>query len=606
MIKVFLKEHCVAFVFATVVGFIYLAPNIFFIWSLGDGYKGIPMMATANEDGYLARIQEIIDGHPLLSSPFFYEYKKEWPLTPPTGELFYAIPSIILHISPANIIIASRFVLSFILFLLIYYLIYQLTIGASRSKKINAIAGALLVTLGYDLVDFRGVLAFLTHGQPLAGNFLLWARPVNPILGAIFLTSFLLFIWQIIQKSEKRRTNIVGASLFLALMIGSYFFSWGIAVSVLAVLVLIYLFKREYDTVRNFVYVLLIAFSALSLPYWYVVWQASKSIWYEESLLRSGLFFTHYPLLNKFVLATLFLYVSTILLQIIKDRAFFKNTEETFYKTINLYLKDWHWFCSALILGSLWVYNQQILTGKTVWPYHFVQYTIPLMMIVVVVLFYNIIKNWSVYIWKIGIFLLFSASLFFGIYTQASVYASSYKYYSGLQSAVPLFDWLNTQKKDCVVMVIENAHKGDSFNFLIPAFTHCNTYSSNDIFSIMPDERAYHAYLSNLAFRDVPTFDIKKFVNNNLVEARDYLFSNWKGVYGPKDFLDFSDVKLEERIAQVPQKYTEFMSRGLKNELLKYRLDYILSDTMLSQNILSKLPGLKLVFQIDDLFMYSF
>lgn len=598
-----LKEQYLSIIFAFVVGIIFLAPSIIFIVSLGDDYHGIPMMATANEDSYLARIQEILDGHPLLGSSFFYEYKDEWPLTPPTGELLYAIPSMVFNISPANIIIISRFFLAFILFLLLYHLIYQLTVGEGLSRKINSVAGALLVTLGYDLVDYRSIISFFTEGQPLAGNFLLWARPVNPIIGAIFLMSFFLFIWGIIQGKNNKK-NIIGASIFLALMIASYFFSWGIAVSVLAMLILIYFFKKEYQTVKNLIFVPLLAF-VLATPYWYIVWQASKSPWYEESILRSGLFLTHYPLLNKLVVATLAAFVFVLAVQIIKDRTFSQSKARDFLRILNGYMKDWHWFLLAFIFGSLWAYNQQIITGQTIWPYHFVQYSIPLVMIAVMVLFYNVMKNWSVYLWRVGVFIIVSISLLFGIYTQASVYRASYDYYAQLQFVAPLFDWLNNQEKDCVVMVVESLPKGDSLNFLIPAFTHCNTYSSNNVFSIMPNERTFHNYLSNLAFRGVSPSDIEKFLDGNLDEAKNYLFSNWKGVYGPKDFPDFSDLKLNERINQIPEAYRQFMENGLKNELWQYRLDYILSDTILSEALLSNIPGLEIVFQTDNIFIYS-
>ena len=122
-------RHKYAIVTAVAVGIIYLAPHILFMWSLGDGYQGIPMMLTANEDFYLSRMQEILDGHPLLGSPFFFEYKDQWPLTPPVGEMFYAIPAKLLNISLVNVLLISRFVLQAILFLLVYLLINRLGEG---------------------------------------------------------------------------------------------------------------------------------------------------------------------------------------------------------------------------------------------------------------------------------------------------------------------------------------------------------------------------------------------------------------------------------------------------------------------------------------------
>jgi hypothetical protein len=66
----FLRKHWLALVFAVMIGLIYVGPHIAFIISLEDQYRGIPMMQTPNEISYLARIQEILDGHPMLGSLF--------------------------------------------------------------------------------------------------------------------------------------------------------------------------------------------------------------------------------------------------------------------------------------------------------------------------------------------------------------------------------------------------------------------------------------------------------------------------------------------------------------------------------------------------------
>ena len=79
------------------------------------------MMKTPNEDFYLARIQEILDGHPLVGSSAFYEYKGEWSIQPPTAEMIYALPSLIFGFAPASVLVASKFVLPFILFLAVYF-----------------------------------------------------------------------------------------------------------------------------------------------------------------------------------------------------------------------------------------------------------------------------------------------------------------------------------------------------------------------------------------------------------------------------------------------------------------------------------------------------
>lgn len=604
-----IKKHYLAIIIAVLVGFIYIAPNALFIFSLGDQYRGIPMMQTTNEDFYLARMQEIVDGHPLLGSTPFYEYKEGYPLSPPTGELLYSLPSLLFDTSPVSTLVASRFFLIFIFFLLSYYLILGLlNERESFSSKANAIAGALFIILGYDLIDYRSLFNFLLgKNLILANSFLIWSRPVNPILGALFLFSFLIFIRRIIQTKEWRKFDVFGASFFLALMIMSYFFSWGIAVSVLAALIAAHLLKKEFKTVKKLTAVLLFAL-VLSSPYWLMSWQASKSEWYHDSVLRSGIFYTHYPILNILLLAVLFVYIFAIVSRIFKLK---KDSISWHFFALDdadncSMLENWHVFPLALILGSLCVYSQQIITGVTIWPYHFVQYTIPLAIVAMMVLFYNSIRIAYPHIWKLGIVFLIFSTLLFGVYVQASSYNRFYAYSRFVQSYSTVFDWLNQREKDCVVIAVGETKFGYSLNGLVPALTHCNTYNSNWVYSLLPEDRIYHNYLTKIFFNGAIDKNIEQYVAKNQAEARGWLFSDWKELYGVKQFPDFTNTKLIERIKKIPDDYRNFFKQDIETELKKYRIDYILSDGVLSTDILAKLPNLKVSFQTGNLIIYSF
>ena len=557
-------------------------------------------MRTPNEDFYLARVQEILDGHPALSSFVFFEYKNQPSLTPPVGELAYAIPSLLLNVSPADILIASRFFLPFILFILMYFLIYRITASSEpRSSKINAIAGALLVTLGYDLVDYRN-LWLLLKGAIEPGGFLLWARPVRPIVGVILLTSFLLLILPILRKAKKQKVYIFGASLLLAMMFPSGFFDWGMALSVLAVAILIYFFKKEYNVVKNLATVV---FSSLflSAPYWYLVWRASSHPWYKESALRTGLFYTHYPLLNKFILAVLAVFLVALFLSLFKN----KNNNFSFREKIDS-LRDWHWISLIFILASLWAYSQQIVTGVTIWPYHFVQYTIPFGIIVLIVTFYNVVKEWSKYVWGAGIAIFIACSLIFGVYIQAGAYFKFYSRYASLQSYTSLFDWLNEQEKDCAVLIGNTPDDVPNLDVLILAFTHCNLYNSNMVASFLPDERVYHSYFIHLFFSGVTSDNIGQYVRKNENEVRGHLSTNWKSLYGVKDFPDFQDTELKERIENLPRDYKVFLSDGLKSGLDKYRLDYILVSKPLGGEAALFVADFDKVFEGNGVVIHSY
>ncbi|MEK7566765.1 MAG: hypothetical protein AAB527_01365 [Patescibacteria group bacterium] len=589
-----LKNNYFVLTVGVAVGLIYVLPNVFFITTMGGRYHGIPMMQTANEDFYLARIQEIVDGHPSLGSPAFFEYKNQPPLSPPVGEFIYALPSLIFGISPVNTLIVSRFFLPAILFFLVYYLIRQLTGNENiLANKLNAVAGALWVTLGYDLIDYRSLINFFTSDQSFSSGFLIWARPVNPILGAVFLFSFLLFVVSLVQKKEHRIRSIFGASAFLALMIGSYFFSWGVAVSIVGVLILIYLFLKEYRSAGNPALVLLFGF-LFALPYWYMTWKASQSPWYESSVLRSGLFYTRYPLMNKLLLAVLILFVVFLVFEFFRHRKI----------GITYHLRHWHWFCLAFILGGLWAYNQQIITGRTVWPYHFVQYTIPLAIVVVMTLAFYARRGIS-YGWHAFIVLVIFSSLAFGAHSQVSTYRQFYSDYEKLQSRATLFDWLNRKDKDCVVLVANQPVNSHDLNGLISAFTHCNTYNYNWIFSLMPDDRIYHNYLVRLFFNGATSETIQDYLGSHKREAQNYLFSNWKGLYGVRQFPDFSDDILPERLKKIPDDYRRFLVRDVSAELKKYRLDFILSTGPLAEPVKKQLPTIKLIEEINDYFIYQ-
>lgn len=607
-IKDYFKEHYLAITAALLVGFIYVAPYLFFIVSLGGNYRGIPLMQSANEESYVGRIHEILDGHPLISSFTLFEYKDQLPLSPPIGEFFYALPSLVFGVSLVKTLLVSRFILPAIVFLLIYVLIGRLTAQRPPDflNKLNAIAGAFWATLGYDLIDFRSLWNFLAGERDLlAGNFLIWTRPVNPILGAIFLFSFLLFLWALWRGTKKSKTCVIFAGLFLALMMASYFFSWGMALSVWGMLVLFAILKKERRTVKSF-FLVLFATLLFSSPYWYMSWLASHSPAYAESVLRSGLFYTHYPLINKLMAVVLAVYlVLVVWSSIIKSRPFIFSFD--YFKKIIYNLQAWHWFCLSLILGALWAYSQQIVTGVTIWPYHFVQYSIPLAIVVAMTLLFNVIKERSAYLWGAAAGLIIAASLFYGIYAQASVYQRSSPYYADAQSYIEVLNWLNQQPKDCVVLVRQSNNDAISLNKLILAFTHCNNFVSTDsALSLLPDERLLYNYLVLSRINGVKAEEIKSYLAVNSDEARGYLFSNWKGLYGVKEFPDFLDKKLDERLKKLPEDYQQFLKEDFEQELKKYRLDYILSIGPLSAQIKKELPHIGLIKQIEDEYIYQF
>ncbi len=222
-------------------------------------------------------------------------------------------------------------------------------------------------------------------------------------------------------------------------------------------------------------------------------------------------------------------------------------------------------------------------------------------------LFYNIIrKNWP-YLWMLGVGIFIIVSLSVGIGTQVSAYKEQYASQSSMQSYAPLFDWLNKQQKDCVVLASRGVADRYDINILISAFTHCNGYASNAVFSMMPNERPIYNYMVILRLRGVLSDMIDNYILQNRNEAAGYLFSNWRGLFGypGKDFPDFSDKILEARLKKFPADYKNFMAQDFESALKKYKIDYIFFTGILPQNIADQFQHLKLVFTSDNMFVYQ-
>ena len=572
-----IRTHRWALCLALLVGVISIGPHALFKMSLGAEYQGLYILQTDNETEYLAKVQEIFDGHPLLGSTPFFEYKNSFPLLPPTLELFYAFAALVFGASIPAVFIASKFVLPAILFFLVYLLIYRLSVGASIPRgKAHALAGGLLIVLGYGLIDYGTVWSYLNSSSSPA-SFLLWTRPVNPVIGAILLYSVLLIAWSFHNEHSRhyRFFLYTAGGVALALMIGSYFFSWFLTLSVIGILAMVNALRHRYAFVKRMLLMSAIGI-ILSLPYWYIVWNAGASPFYADAAFRTGFAFGHSFILNKFLIFSII--------------AFFGATF-----LFRLEKKEWWWFCAALLLGSFVAFNQQVITGRTIWPFHFVQYTVPLSLSVLFVVFFHACAQQYRWAWSAVVGFVIVISLSFGIYVQASVYNRFYDEYKQKQSYAAVFRWLNASApKDCVVL-----SEDDLFSRMILAFTHCNVYLTSNTHFLIPFDRLRHNYLTYLRLKGISAEEIEQYFANNTDEALAYLYGLGGLQASPSSPLF---VKSKQRL---PIDYKNFLSNDFRKELEKYRIDYIISQGSLNEEVRQSLNGLVLVSEINVFFVYE-
>lgn len=588
--KDFLIKHKWGMMVAFLVGLICILPQIIFIVSLGDDYRGIHMFATPNEDAYMGIMREILDGHTKVSSMPFFEYKDVGvPLLPTTLFFIYTLPVQIFNISLVNVVIISKFILPFILFFFIYLFVYDLLgWGVEEKNKNNwriffAITAGIMIVFGFDLVGYNSWLSYL-KGTSVPQGFLVWTRPVNPISGAILLFFFLYSLNKLnLQRKDKW---IFWCGLSLAGMMGSYVFSWTLAVVILGLFGLLALYKKNWMDFINYLIVLFLGI-LFSISYWLNNYKASKMEWYSEASARIGMFFTHTPHFNKFVLASIFLFL------VASVYAYYK-------KILKRPLPYWWSFSAILLSSSFIVYNQQLITGVEIWYYHYVFYTIPIGYIVFIIILYYLGCNISRRIVLFVICALFIISTFFGLYQQVGGYKNNFIKYTYIQRYQDIFDFFNTQAdKDCVVLVKEE-NIGEWSNF-ITTFTHCNTYYSGENQSVLanPDD-FYHRYLSLLRLRGVSGEEIEKYILDNKSEVEHAL------QYQLQRTLGFPDLRLEKRLSSMPEDYRKFVANDFYTELSKFKIDYILSEGELSEEIKKEFNNLKKVYSKNNIFIYQF
>ncbi|MBI2989739.1 MAG: hypothetical protein HYY51_00930 [Candidatus Magasanikbacteria bacterium] len=580
-----IRQHAAGIVVSLFVALLAVAPHILFSFSLGPEYRGVHMFATPNEEAYIAIMQEILDGHPSTASMPFFEYKDKFPLLPATLAHLYTFPVKWFGISLISVLLFSKFLLPGLLCFAVYLLTFHI-LEADDSQKSKAgfyaSAAALMVTLGFDLVDYRSVWAYLL-GSASPEGFFIWTRPVNPVFGGILLFFFLLCVWNIYRGLREKRWIIVGG-LSLSLMMASYVFSWTLALTILGLCFIGAFFKHQYKECRAYISIFVLGL-LFSLPYWLRALEAAQDQWYPEAAARIGLYLTREPHLNLFVLAV------TLLFAGISFILYFK-------KGILGSWTRWWSFSFFLILASWIVYNQQVITGREIWYYHYVFYTIPLMYVVVIVLFWHAVRLRFPRSALAAVGFMAIASLALGVFQQVSAYQKNEPIFRERQWYADVFAFFNTQaQKDCVVLI--NEEDISWWSNLIPAFTHCNTYHSGENQSVLADPEDFvYRYMSVLRLRGITKDSIHGYLATHKQEVEHAL------QFQLQHTLGLPDPKLQTRFERFADDYIRFMDTDFLEALSRFRIDYILSEGPLDKTVFASLSSLNLVFEEHEMAVF--
>jgi hypothetical protein len=334
-----------------------LWPQINMWIARGGRWQGSYVAVQGDEVAYSAYINALIEGRPRRNDP--YTGRAENPAQPLPESLFsvqfipayaIALPARLLGVTTSTTFIALIAITAFTSTLSIFWL---LTIVTGDSKL--AACGALFVLCLGNLVASQGEMRVLLGLPIFEDDYFPFLRRYQPSTTFPLLFIMVGFLWQAL-KSRQRRTMAfwsVGAGLMFAVLVFSYFYLWTTVAAWLFCLALIWLAARPTEW-RNIVFIFgLIGALGLAVLIPYSILLSHRAAETDKSVL---MIYSHAPDLLR-VPELLSAAVLIALIQARRGKIKWREPRVL--------------FTASLALVSFVVFNQQILTGRSLQPLHY-------------------------------------------------------------------------------------------------------------------------------------------------------------------------------------------------------------------------------------------
>jgi len=320
---------------------------------------------------YASYLQSLIDGRPRRNDP--YTGRDDSADSPQPESLFsiqffpaylVAIPARILGLSASQAMPVVSFISAFLAALALFWLIRSMTEDA-----LLAFVGTLVVMFGSALVVGIGAINGFYEGT--AYPFFPFMRRYIPSLAFPFMFAFFACLWNGLQSESNRKRAVYSAlaSLCFAALVFAYFYVWTAAGAVLFGLVLFVLIFRSADWRRDFIFLAITGAVCFIVLIPYALLLANRDETMDKAQL---LVFTRGTdfLRTVEVIGYLVLTVTALALW----RRFTTLEDRKAY------------FIAAFALAPFLVFNQQILTARSLQPFHYEFYVINYVVLLSVVL----------------------------------------------------------------------------------------------------------------------------------------------------------------------------------------------------------------------------
>ena len=338
----------------------------------GGEFAGAFASCDLDEMAYASYLQALIDGRPRRNDP--YTGRDDTAEKTQTESLFsiqffpaylVAVPARAFGLSAAQAMPIVSFVSAFLVALALFWLIVSIT-----GDSFLAFVGTLVVMFGSALVVGIGAInGFYENGA--AYPFFPFLRRYIPSLAFPFLFAFFACLWNGLQSETKERQGIYSAlaSVCFAALVFSYFYVWTTAAAVLFGLTIFVLIFRTENWRKDFLFLAITgAFCLLALvPYALLL--SNRHATMDKAQL---LVFTRQPDVLRTVEVIGYIVLTLTALALWR-------------KLTSLEERKAH-FIAAFALAPLLVFNQQILTARSLQPFHYEFYVINYVVLLAIVL----------------------------------------------------------------------------------------------------------------------------------------------------------------------------------------------------------------------------
>ena len=322
----------------------------------GTGWNGSYVLVQGDEDAYAAYINALIDGRPRRNDP--HTGRDDAPGAPQPESLFsiqfvpayaIALPARALGLTASTAFIVLMVLAAIAASLAIFWLISTVT-GDNRL----AAAGVIFVLcLGTLVATQGGVRAFL--GTAPTYSFFPFLRRYQPALPFPLFFIFCAFVWRALT-SKAQRTALIWASaagIVLATLIFSYFYLWTAALAWMAGCSVVWFIGQRDERGRTLVVTgITLSIAALALiPYFILISHRDPNMDRVQLLTL-----THAP--DLFRMPEIIGFVALAALFFGARRGLIKDQRAGL-------------FVASLALMPLIVFNQQVITGRSMQPLHY-------------------------------------------------------------------------------------------------------------------------------------------------------------------------------------------------------------------------------------------